>query len=916
MKTVFDPNRKARMEVDDEGRVRSISHPQEYWESGEADPVEAAIDYLTDVAGIMGMRETEMGDVRESVDFFSPKKAGVEYRLSDVKKRFDSTTVTFAQTYLNVPVWRAGVSVTVKQGNRVVGMLNNSQEVGEARLPPKARIEQYQELLSLGEKTEMPGKTVAETGPRSAGETAQGADFVRGLLDRGQMESQPGGRGEEEPWRDEAKLIRGRFFVYRYDAANRLPQPQDRQAEPMEGGIEPVLPLKPVPKKIKDGEYYTVAEVTFTYATPEYGLMNWLALVEPETNAVLYLRALTSGVSGRVYKRDPITSSGAAGKMPDRPNAELDPFRTWETLPNLDPPDGTGKQHLRGALAEVKDIEALTVAPPTANPATGFDFHVRTMDFAAVNAYYHVDDFFAVLDSLGFDRATYFDGTTFPIGVDHRGMGAGYTNTVNAWCIGNGAGGISHVSFALGDTTDMANPLGRALDSRCTWHELGGHGVLYDHVDSPNFGFSHSAGDSLSAIHHDPDSKATDRFRYAPWNPINTRRFDRDAAAGWGWGGAHDNHGYGSEEILCTTMFRIYRSIGGDSPDLATRRFASRMAMWLILHTIEGFTEVTNPSSAAAFAAAMIIADADNWTSEGVYGGAYGKVVRWSFEKQGLYGGNPPPVDVYIDDGRGGEYQYLQYHWECPSIWNRRAPDGGLAHEAPKEGVTNYAYVKIKNRGTAQAKNVKVRGYHSKPACGVAWPHDLQPMATAELAAGTLNGNNAQEKVVGPFEWVPNANYWGHDCMLMIVTADDDPSNVSNIVAGEWLPDWRLVPNDNNIGQRNVVFAPVSTPQALIDWLDRRSVLLGNPHLKAAKVELKVSLPNILRSRGWRLSFEGIDHNEFELPAQQAREVVMRLKVGKPFTKQNVLKARLRNIRVVAYADGVQIGGMTYRLEP
>ncbi|MBC8032230.1 MAG: hypothetical protein H7Z16_19255 [Pyrinomonadaceae bacterium] len=51
-------------------------------------------------------------------------------------------------------------------------------------------------------------------------------------------------------------------------------------------------------------------------------------------------------------------------------------------------------------------------------------------------------------------------------------------------------------------------------------------------------------------------------------------------------------------------------------------------------------------------------------------------------------------------------------------------------------------------------------------------------------------------------------NYWGHDCVMMIVSAAGDSSNVDNFTAAEFIEDWRLVPNDNNIGQRNVTFAP------------------------------------------------------------------------------------------------------------
>ena len=99
-------------------------------------------------------------------------------------------------------------------------------------------------------------------------------------------------------------------------------------------------------------------------------------------------------------------------------------------------------------------------------------------------------------------------------------------------------GGIGHCCYALGDLTDTTNPIGRACDPYVHYHELGGHGVLYGFVESANFGFSHSAGDSIAAIVNDPDSIAPDRFLYTPWRPI--RRFDRDVTAGWAWGGPND----------------------------------------------------------------------------------------------------------------------------------------------------------------------------------------------------------------------------------------------------------------------------------------------------------------------------------------------------------------------------------------
>ena len=196
-------------------------------------------------------------------------------------------------------------------------------------------------------------------------------------------------------------------------------------------------------------------------------------------------------------------------------------------------------------------------------------------------------------------------------------------------------------------------------------------------------------------------------------------------------------------------------------------------------------------------------------------------MIRWAFEKQGLFQaagtptpnnleGAPPAVDVYIDDGRAGLYPYQPNWWSCQNIWNRLSPDGLTGHEDPAGG-TNYAYVKIKNRGTTVANDVVVKAYHCKPSAGVLWPDDLQPMSTAQLSAGTLQPNNTEEKIIGPFEWTPTTNAFGLDTMMMIVSATGDPSNVDIFTPGRTVEDWRLVPNDNNIARRDVTLVRLAT---------------------------------------------------------------------------------------------------------
>jgi hypothetical protein len=44
----------------------------------------------------------------------------------------------------------------------------------------------------------------------------------------------------------------------------------------------------------------------------------------------------------------------------------------------------------------------------------------------------------------------------------------------------------------------------------------------------------------------------------------------------------------------------------------------------------------------------------------------------------------------------------------------------------------------------------------------------------------------------------------GRNSILMMVSAAGDPSNVDNFDAEDSIPDWRLVPNDNNIAVRDI----------------------------------------------------------------------------------------------------------------
>ena len=700
MPQIYDSRLKARLSLDASERVRGINHVDEYWESVENTPKEAAIAYLREVADTFALPKDQFAHAHQHVNYLQPDaERDTEYRSSEEKSLFDASTEGFYQTHRNVPVWAAGVSVTVKHGPlRVVSAVNTSLDGLDADLPSDEVIDRWRKLfMQAAAEAPAPGFALEAKPSETAGfvgELMAGRAFRRS--------SRRPTAAERDKTRG-ARIISGRFFIYRYDPDERVPRDEKpAQPDPVIGlageeeGFQapertPTLPLPPVDRRIRAGADYLVAEIIFTYVTPEWGDINWRVLVELESDSILYLRPMAASVNGLVFLHDPVSESGNNANGPAATTATLNAFRDDVVIPNLNAPSG-GVQSLIGSRVALSEQEAPTVAAPTQPTGNDFDYEVRTNNFSAVNAYYHTERFFALVAGMGFPNS-YWGGTVFPVPVDHRGLGG----AINAHCVGN-ATGITHLCYALADTGDTANPIGIATDWKVHLHEMGGHGILYPHVGGPNFGFSHSAGDSMAVILVDPESVAPDRFLLAPFVPAVARRHDRPVAS-WGWDGPNDVGGYSSEQVLSTTLFRAYRSIGGDSADIGRRRFAARYMAYLILRTVANLTPATNPSHARPFANSMIAVDALNWTTEGLYGGAYGKVIRWAFEQQGLRFDTPfpakgtvatvappPAVDVYIDDGRAGEYPYQPVHWNTTTIWNRRRRMGALRTRRPSSG--------------------------------------------------------------------------------------------------------------------------------------------------------------------------------------------------------------------------------------
>ncbi|KAE8366573.1 hypothetical protein BDV27DRAFT_170708 [Aspergillus caelatus] len=764
-----DPNVEVVRKYD--GAVQSLDHAQQPWSpetslQGLSEPISAAHQYLRKVAddykiphGVVGETPTKLSAPA------SPTDAPFGLPIAEERERFKSKAVTYQQTLGGLPVWDAKFNITVNEDNQVV---NSSSSIDTKASKPE---------FPPDDAKYMKDDVTAE--------------------DLGQLLALPVSSGGIHFKKEQKQQ---RLLVYRYYT-------DDRQE--ISGHSAPTLVLREVPEAIKNGQYYVVREVLFSLPISGYGDLNWRAFIEVKTVSIVYLRALTAGLIGWVFARDPATKLGHKAPTTSGSIADLNLLRDKVLLPDT---VTTTPQALQGRYATIKDFDLPTSLPPTT--ATGeFNDSVETDNFAAVNAYYHIAKLFRLLAELGFPIRTIFNDTTFPVPIDHRG----FNNQVNAQAPGNATGNGSG-GFIFGRADPNAQ-IGIAADFRVAAHEFG-HALLWDAIHWPGFGFAHSPGDSLGAIYCDPGSDAQDRFDTFPWSVVR-RRHDREVTDGWAWDGpkyrGDGPANYLREQILSTTLFRLYRAIGGDAiGNFHKQNWASRYTLYLIIGGIATIT--TRASMPYQYVSAMIFAD--NGTVLGYPGGAVRKIVRWSFEKQGLYHplntpnpgvmtrGPPPAVDVYIDDGRDGEYDYALMSGSPPGVWNRQAPDHGLVNQAPIVGVPNYCYVAVKNRGTQDAQNVQVTVYESRIPEPMIWPAHFHVPGTVVQFGVPIHGNRLQTATVGPFQWTPQAHRaFDRHSLLAAVRADGDLPNTdtnSGLACANGPTDIdSLVPFDNNLAMRH-----------------------------------------------------------------------------------------------------------------
>ncbi|MDM0075524.1 hypothetical protein QTH90_14070 [Variovorax sp. J2P1-59] len=517
------------------------------------------------------------------------------------------------------------------------------------------------------------------------------------------------------------------------------------------------------------------------------------------TDALIFQSPLIADAAGdaRLFEHVPPPERDC---RPRRDEPALDAHRTDAFKGGTAKPPLEFGTHLR-VLPSQRFVRAdFGLAPPLKVDLPGGGPPIRSNVASAVQGFWHGRELLRRMLAYGLDPTTYFqlinqrvdiayrsgvspgpgkDGQSvnarvLPLGWPPEVIGRVDTSSLPIVQLHLSLADAAHRERALwkqGDKRSPALPMGIGSDERWMWHEFG-HVLTLASTGELELRFAHSPGDALAAIVGDPelaDDTAASPWRGAtfPWVFL-PRRHDRCVLNGWSWYGAmhkglalvpasrHPRRkGYWSEQILSSSLFRLYRCLGGDTvlnndltkPDKEARLRASHYACFLIMQALHilGDVKVVPAMKPDQLEKALIDADRFPSTWSATYpaghpqpytrvGGCTTKAIRWAFEAQGLHAiGSPPaydsnapgapdPVDIYIKSRRldtdvgfpsavnfgPGSYVPTSLHWQRNSADEKPKWQADPDHGIKWRKNVGKIDVEVGNRGQLPAMNVRV----------------------------------------------------------------------------------------------------------------------------------------------------------------------------------------------------------------
>ena len=299
------------------------------------------------------------------------------------------------------------------------------------------------------------------------------------------------------------------------------------------------------------------------------------------------LRFYVTG-SGKIFDPNPAVTSGNAA-LTWNDTAVLTGQTSGVTLERLKAKRG-GKYRLDGTHVLTQELSDPAVAEP-ASAVAKFEFAPTASSFLSVMAYFHIDRFRAYLqDALAL--------TSIPVQAVEVDANVDGDET---WA------GDQEIRFGAGGGPGPgAAP--DATDALVIVHEYG-H-VLQAMIQSESVrgnwpaGITEGFGDFLAAVYFDDRHQpgAGTRGFLFPWSRPAAQL--RDYRVEWKFGGAEWQQGgpYEKGQLWCTTMFEVYRKLGGDSRQAEVREGARDNHLYVLVSgTLGVVRNCGNPDEVTLF---------------------------------------------------------------------------------------------------------------------------------------------------------------------------------------------------------------------------------------------------------------------------------------------------------------------------
>lgn len=544
---------------------------------------------------------------------------------------------------------------------------------------------------------------------------------------------------------------------------------------------------------------------------------DWRVIIDAFSGQVLEQKDLLFQVNGQGFVfdpnpvvtahnntlRDPGATAGTCG-FSGTAVATIDAQRVTRTLKDIKLDGAVHK--LEGPFAKLRNFSAPAPALPAEASANNFKYSVSDPRFEAVNVYYHIDTIQRYIQSLGILTA--------------------HNKVIEADANDNSGGGGAFFSpgdkgLHFGDSGGCRPDRGEEGD--CILHEYG-HAIQNDQV--PGWGGTNPVtgraetramgegfGDILACVFAAEKGGGFQREIFEDWVFGDTgihglRRVDGTKVYPTDW----HNEEHDDGEIWSAALWNIYRTIGGDSMNAATRQAAADA----LLKTV-----ILSHHSVAANASMPDGAEAVMNTNAAMpeFRGKHLMQMLNSFHDRGLLRSNAG-VDLWIKDNPAdaGLNTSTGAFWNSPDLWIRNANDNGTTHQTPEFGQDNWFYARVRNRGTQTARAFVVT-FNVKPWAGTqfVYPGDWVPFMSAAVGYNLAPGASAIVKAKWPKALVPPVGT--HACWLASVYTPVDP-----------IPSGKHTWEYNNLAQKNLAIVDAVAGDALTF-----SFQVGSQFLQAAE---------------------------------------------------------------------------------